>query len=132
MPRLSRRAKRQPFYAHPGEIPHLAKEQAIVKSGISAAGAHHLDLAAGNGLDAYVPANRLAHIERDHALQPAVPGEANVLLRVVPDSAWHLNDLRVAPLAAVAMDLAEDPDSRSSRAGRLAIARLERDITKWK
>ena len=132
LPRLSRRATRQPFHAHPGEIPHLSRAQGIVKSGISAAGAHDLDLAAGNELDAYVPANQLARLERDHALQPAIPGEANVLLRAVPDSAWHLDDLRVAPLAAVAVDLAEDPDSRSSRAGRSAIPKLERKIGKWR
>lgn len=131
MPRLSHRAKPQSFYAHRGEIPHLAKERGVVKSGISAASAHHLDLAVGNEIDVYVRANQLARIERDHALRPAIPGEANVLLRVVPDSAWYLDDFRVAPLAAVAMDLAEDSDSRSSRAGKSAIAGLEHKIAEW-
>lgn len=97
----------------------------MAKSGISAAAAHGLDLVAGAELDGYVRAGSLSAIEREHALEPAEGVEGNVLLRIVPDSDWHLSG-GVAPLAAVAIDLSEEADARSARAGKKAIDRIER------
>ncbi len=58
---------------------------------------------------------------------PAGP-EGNVRLRLVPDKAWRFPEgAPIAPVAAVALDLAEDPDPRSSRAGRAALHDLDRD-----
>ena len=99
----------------------------MAKSGISAAAAYGLDLVAGAEIDGYVRAGDLAAIEREHALEPAAGMEGNVLLRVVPDPAWHLSR-RLAPLAAVAIDLSEDADARSIRAGKKAIDRIERKL----
>lgn len=125
-PRLIQRAKPVRLLAHPGELKRLRSRPDLAKSGISAAAAHGLDLVAGAEVDGYVRAGDLAAIEREHALEPAGGVEGNVLLRVVPDSAWHLSGL--APLAAVAIDLSEEADARSVRAGKKAINRIERAL----
>lgn len=125
-PRLARRAQSVSFDAHPGEIPYVVEDGRFVASGASAAAAHGLDLISGSEADGYIRAGALQGFEGDHALRPA--GErSNVRLRVVPDSAWHLllDGSRVAPLAAVALDLAEDADPRSAAAGRGALKALQ-------
>jgi len=124
-PRLIRRAEPRRFIAHPGELKRLHSRPDVAKSGISAAASHGIDLVAGAEIDGYVRAGDLAAIERKHALEPAEGMTGNVLLRVVPDPAWHLSG-RLAPLAAVAIDLSEEADARSIRAGKKAIDRIER------
>ena len=127
-PRLRRRAEVNRFRAHPGELRPLRADRDLVKSGISAAGHFRLGLAAGQEVDGYVRSDRVDRLRRRHHLEPADAGIANVMLRVVPSSAWHLSgDDGVAPLAAVAVDLAEDPDSRSSRVGHELIEKLDRN-----
>lgn len=128
-PRLVQRAEARRFFAHPGELKRLRSRPDLAKSGISAAGTHGLDLVAGAEIDGYVRAGDLARIERGHALESAEGMEGNVLLRVVPDHAWYLSG-QPAPLAAVAIDLSEEADTRSSRAGRKAIERIERVLKK--
>jgi hypothetical protein len=127
--RLAQRAEPKRFFAHPGELKRLQSRPDLAKSGISAAGAYGLDLVAGAEVDGYVRAGDLAAVERDHALEPAEGMDGNVLLRVVPDHAWHLSG-RLAPLAAVAIDLSEEADARSSRAGKKAIDGIERALKK--
>lgn len=127
-PRLVKRSKSHRFFAHTGELGYLRKRRGAVRSGISAAGAYELDLAPGSEIDVYVPASEFAEIQREHALEPALPGEGNAVLRVVPDPSWHLSDLGVAPMAAVAIDLSEDPDSRSARIGNAEIRRIDRGL----
>ena len=100
----------------------------LVKTGISAAGTHDLDLVAGQELDAYVRRESLDAIQLDHALSPASPGQGNVALRTVPPPAWHFPDGTVAPLAAVAVDLADEPDPRSARIGNETVARLDEEM----
>lgn len=124
-PRLVHRAEPRRFIAHPGELKRLGSRPDLARSGISAAAAYGLDLVAGAEIDGYVRAGDLAAIEGEHALEPAGGMEGNVLLRVVPDPAWHLSG-RLAPLAAVAIDLSEEADARSIRAGKKAINRIER------
>jgi hypothetical protein len=126
-PRLMQRAEPRRFFAHPGELKRLGSRPDLAKSGISAAAAHGLDLVAGAEIDGYVRAGDLAPIERKHVLEPAAGMEGNVLLRVVPDPAWHLSG-QLAPLAAVAIDLSEEADARSIRVGKKAIDRLERAL----
>jgi len=99
----------------------------LARSGISAAADHGIDLVAGAEVDGYVRAGDLAALERKHALEPAEGLEGNVLLRVVPDPAWHLSE-QLAPLAAVAIDLSEEADARSVRAGKKAIEHIERKL----
>jgi excisionase family DNA binding protein len=123
-PRLARRGESRYFHAHRGEIPHVLEDPRFVASGANAAGAHGLDLVPGREADGYVPASAERKFVADHALMPAAPG-ANVHLRVVPDAAWGFSaKARVAPLAAVALDLAEEADPRSSAAGRAALKAL--------
>jgi excisionase family DNA binding protein len=123
--RLSRRADSKFFEAHPGEIQYVLSDPRFGPSGISAAGKHGLDLVSGPEADGYVRAGALHSFEDDHALRPGVE-RWNVRLRVVPDSAWPLvpEKRQTAPLAAVAIDLAEDPDPRSAAAGRAALKAL--------
>jgi hypothetical protein len=128
-PRLVRRAEPRRFLAHPGELKRLRSHPDLARSGISAAAAYGLDLVAGAEIDGYVREGGLAAIERAHALEPAGDMEGNVLLRVVPDPAWHLSG-RLAPLAAIAIDLSEEADARSVRAGKKAIAAIERVLKK--
>lgn len=125
-PRLERRAEGRVFHVHPGELPHLLDDPGFVGSGISAAGSYDLDLLSGAEADGYVRESSLSKLQRAHALEPAGIGLGNVLLRVVPESAWHLDpDEEVAPPAAVALDLLGAADARSQRAGSRLLKRLE-------
>jgi len=123
--RLSRRADSKFFNAHPGEIPYVLADQRFVASGISAAAMRGLDLVSGSEADGYIRAGALQSFEGDHALRPSVE-RSNVRLRVVPDSAWPVvpEGGGGAPLAAVAIDLAEDADPRSAAAGRALLKAL--------
>jgi hypothetical protein len=124
-PRLSRRARAVRFRAHPGELSHLRSDARLVLGGASAAGPLKLPLAAAGELEGYVREGDVDGLVRDHALEPAALGEANVILRSVPAAAWHFGPRDAcAPVAAVALDLAEAPDSRSLRIGNQLLRRL--------
>jgi len=124
-PRLARRAESRYFDGHPGELRYLAEDPAFLRTGISAAGEHGLDLAAGQEADGYVAAGGLQKLIADHALSTADFGAGNVRIRVVADKAWNrLAGLELAPIAAVAIDLAEDPDPRSADVGRQTLRDL--------
>jgi excisionase family DNA binding protein len=128
VPRLVRRAEVQSFGAHPGEISYLLDDPALVRSGISAAGAHHLDLVSGNEADGYLSESELHNFVRSHVLSPAGV-EGNVRLRIVPDHAWRfLEGDAIAPIGAVAVDLAEDSDPRSAQAGRAVLRNLDQSV----
>jgi hypothetical protein len=125
-PRLARRAQTLSFSAHPGELSHLLEDPALLRSGISAAGEHGLDLIAGREADGYLVATELDAFVARHALDPAGI-EGNVRLRVVPDEAGRfLVGRDVAPRAAVALDLAEEFDPRSTQAGTRDLRELDR------
>lgn len=124
-PRLGGRAEANSFSAHPGEIGYLMDDPDLIRSGISAAGAHGLDLVSGQEADGYLRKSRLKEFVANHALVPA-ESNGNVRLRLVPDQAWRFPPgASLAPIAAVALDLAEDPDPRSAEAGRAALAELD-------
>jgi excisionase family DNA binding protein len=126
-PRLFRRAEIRFLDAHPGEIGHLLEDPELVRSGVSAAAEHGLDLVSGQEADGYLRAGALERFASSHALSPAGPG-GNVRLRLVPGESWRfLAGRPVAPLAAVALDLSEDPDPRSARAGHKTLRDLDRD-----
>jgi excisionase family DNA binding protein len=123
-PRLARRGESHRYDAHRGEIPYIVEDPRFVASGISAAGVHGLDLVSGPEADGYVRAGAMKEFIANHALRPAARG-SNLCLRAVPDPAWHfLEGARVAPIAAVALDLAEDPDPRSAEIGAAALGDL--------
>lgn len=126
-PRMRRRAHRERYQAHPGVLAPLSQLPELVRTGISAAAAHGLDLAGGNELDAYVSPLSRDELVRAYALEPVRAG-GNVSLRVLLDGLWpFVAHQAVAPLAAVALDLSEDADSRSLRAGDEALAVLDRE-----
>jgi len=127
-PRLDRRGSPRRFRVHPGEIRYLLEDPRLVRSGISAVSEHDLGLVSGQEADGYIRENDLADLQREHAMQPAELVEGNVLVRVLPDKAWHFVDERVAPLAAVALDLAEDPDPRSRRAGQARLKAIDAQL----
>ena len=124
-PRLGHRAEVLQFRSHPGELSHLQKDPALVLSGVSAEPRRH-GLVAGREIDGYLEAGELERFVRRHALVPGGP-DPNVRLRLVPVEAWQcLEGLKLAPPAVVALDLAEDSDPRSARAGRKALAGIDR------
>lgn len=126
-PRLKGRAEVQRFGAHPGEVSYILEDPDLLRSGISAAGAHGFDLVSGRELDGYLRASKLKRFAKSHALAPSGL-EGNVCLRLVPEEAWRLlKGAPIAPIAAVALDLAEDSDPRSGKAGRDALRKLDRD-----
>jgi hypothetical protein len=121
-PALAHRATPRRFRAHRGVLRELAGDPALAPTGISAAGAYGLGLVSGEEVDAYVPGEALGEVARRYALVPD-EHEGNVVLREL-DADWPLAEAR-APLAAVALDLAEDDDPRSARIGGEALARLD-------
>lgn len=122
-PRLANRATHSTLIAHPGVLRRLAADDDIVLSGVSAAATYELDLVAGDEIDGYVRSSLLGEVRSRFALSDTDGQPGNVTLRVVPDHAWHLVD--DAPLAAVALDLAEEADPRSARLGGAALRRLD-------
>jgi excisionase family DNA binding protein len=126
--RLEQRADVARYRAHPGEIAHLRNDERLVPSGVSAARLVGLDLLAGREVDGYVRASALDELVEEHALAPAVIGEANAVLRIVPDDVWDLflAGRPHAPGAAIALDLIEGYDSRSQTSGKELLKRLER------
>lgn len=126
-PRLSRRAEMRFLDAHPGEVAYLFEDPELVRSGVSAAAEHGLDLVSGQEVDGYLRAAAFEKFAASHALSPA--GRAgSVRLRLVPNESWRfLAGRPIAPLAAAALDLSEDPDPRSARVGRAALRDIDRD-----
>ncbi len=130
-PRLRKRAAAGHFHAVRGELSHILEDRRVVRSGASAAGAHDLPLVSGEEVDAYVRDKDLEKLKRRHALHPASEEEANVVLRSVPSESWFFEvDEVVAPLVAVALDLAGDPDSRSQRIGNQVLRKLSRSASR--
>jgi excisionase family DNA binding protein len=124
-PRLARRAESASYWALPGELRALCDRVDLVLSGPSAAAEYDLGLVGADALDAYVPESLIASLQREHALERMSGPESNVVLRVVPDDAWLLDDRRFAPLAAVAIDLSSYADPRAVRIGGEVLAQID-------
>jgi excisionase family DNA binding protein len=118
IPRLRERAEVRRFYAHPGILRELVDSPEVIRAGVSAARRYRLRLVPGDEVDAYVSENDLPRLVKRMALEPRE--EANVRLRVIAKGLWPFKG-NVAPLAAVAVDLAELPDARAKRIGRSEI-----------
>lgn len=125
-PRLRGRSSVSTHKAHPGEIPYVLEDRALVPTGISAAGSMGLGLLASREVDGYIAHSQLSRFIANHALSPGGI-EGNVRLRAIPDDVWpELDGRSVAPTAAVALDLADEPDSRSRTAGRKLVRQIDR------
>jgi len=131
-PRLRDRSQVATYKAHPGEIPYVLEDKTLVPSGINAAAAMGIGLLASREADGYLAQSQLQRFVDEHALSPAgIDGK--VRLRVVPDSAWqNLTGRSIAPPAAVALDLADEPDPRSKAAGEKLIRQIDRRQTRLK
>ncbi len=123
--RLTGRAMPHHLWGLDSELERLLGSEDVVASGSSAAGKLGLELAAPNTLDAYVPELKLDRLIREHALEPTHPSQANLTLRAVPREAWMIGGRKLAPPAAVALDLTSYPDSRSARVGQQLLSDLE-------
>lgn len=125
-PRLQDRSRVSMYRAHPGETPYVLKDKALVPSGISAAGSMGIGLLVSREADGYIAQSQLQRFVDEHALSPAEI-DGNVRLRVVPDDVWQeLAGRSSAPPAAVALDLADEPDPRSEAAGKKLLRQIDR------
>jgi excisionase family DNA binding protein len=125
-PRLGNRADVSVFRAHPGEVSYVVEDKALVPSGISAAQAMGVGLLASREADGYIAQSQLQRFIKEHALSPGEV-DGNVRLRVVPDDVWQdLAGRSIAPPAAVALDLADEPDPRSKDAGKELLGQISR------
>jgi excisionase family DNA binding protein len=124
--RLGARGWTRAYNGHPGEFRYPGERSELMLTGASAAEAHRLDLHGGESLDAYVSSGSLARIVDEHALEEVPLGEpGNVVLREVASGLWERVGRRVAPLAAVLVDLSESDDPRSRRVGTHGLKDLD-------
>lgn len=124
--RLASRARVESLRAHPGLLARLREEPALALTGASASPALALGLVGGPDIiDAYVRAADADVLRQRYSLRPSP--EPNVRLRLVSDDLpAALRQGGAAPLAAVAIDLLEDPEPRLQQVGRAAMSRLPR------
>lgn len=119
LPSLARRARRLQLRAHASDLPRIEAEPHVVRSGVSAASEYRIEIIAPGVLEAYVPAGHLSQLERRYRLRPSA--DANVILHVV-DGPWPFApNQRVAPRLVAILDLLDDDDERTRRAGQRAL-----------
>lgn len=118
----SRSRRVESRYVHPSLLRKLSGDHRLVISGARAAEGFG-DLAADEGLEAYIKSSDLPVIHDEYGLQqPPEPARANVTLRVVDDDlAWSA---RRAPLLLLAADLRERDDARAREASDELFRRL--------
>lgn len=121
----ARRAESWRCRAHPSVIDELLEAGTV--SGLSAAGALGVGLGVrpGEHADVYLPESRAQQLVDELALSPARGADVNAIVRSVPESAWRLDHRDVAPLLAVALDLAEHADARTREAAARLADRVE-------
>jgi hypothetical protein len=127
-PRFRDRAEVALYRSHPGELPYIFEDEALMRSGISAARSVGSELLAGSEVDGYLPDSELQDFRNRHALSPAGDADGNVRLRVVPDDAWsslNFSGRSIAPKAAVALDLTDEVDPRSHAAGKKLLREID-------
>ena len=120
--RLRARALAEEFSAHPSEVPRILKRADVLPTGVSAADLVGL-IGGAEVAEGYAPASCRDRIVDEHSLDA---GAGAVRLRWIRDDLWPLlasGDSRVAPSAAVFVDLLEHDDPRARRQAALALAR---------
>jgi excisionase family DNA binding protein len=122
-PRLRHRGHLLRLRAHPSDVPRIAEEPDVVRTGVSAAADVGADIVAPGILEAYVPAARIDDLRAQYLLEES--RSPNVLLRTVRDPWPFPPNTRVAPATAVALDLLDSSDERTQRAGRELLRALE-------
>lgn len=127
-PRAQNRARNLRLRAHPGELERLRNDSKIVLGGVSAARYHGIDILARDEVEGYIEPRHLPQLVRRYKLSES--SRPNVVLHVVDDVWPFKRGSRVAPIAAVALDLVESEDARSRRAGMKVLDRLSRSSTR--
>lgn len=119
-----RRAESWRCRGHPSVMQDLLS--AGVVSGLSAAEALGIGLGVrpGEHADVYLPRPSAHQLVDELALVPAHGAAVNAIVRAVPESAWRLGHRDVAPVLAVALDLAEHGDPRSREAAASLASRV--------
>jgi hypothetical protein len=121
----ARRAEPWRCRAHPSVVVDLVG--AGVASGLSAAEALGVGLGVrvGEHADIYVPESRAHKLVDELALSPARGAQVDAIVRAVPEAAWRLGDRQIAPVLAVALDVAEHGDARSREAAEQLAAGVD-------
>ena len=121
--RLSARAEAHAWRVHPSLIDAARSDSDLMLTGLSAAGPLRLGLVGPDDrVDAYIDGRHLDALVARHHLRSS--SQPNVTLRVVPDDAWAWPLRAVAPMAAVGLDLALDPEPRARETGERLLASL--------
>lgn len=120
--RLVERGKPHGFRAHPSLLRAIRDDRVLMLTGVTAAAELRLGLLAGDTVEAYVAEQALPGIVARHRLQESL--DPNVNLRSVSSFMPSWPPGRIAPKAAVALDLLEDEDPRSRQVGRELLGRL--------
>ena len=119
--RLSARGRLRRFRVHPGLIAAVRDDPLLMLTGMTAGSELRLGLiGGGDRVDAYIDEPHLADVVARHHLR--LSRDANVNLRVVSQIDWQWPPARVAPLAAVALDLLDDPEPRAQQVGAQLLA----------
>ena len=122
---LGARVEVRSYFAHPAALERIARDDRVVLGGVAAAAHHHANLAGGGLVEFYVREQDASEIEREFALRRVAAAEANLKLRI-PNGLWPFRkEERIAPRAFVAVDLIDDGDERSVRAGHALLRRRE-------
>jgi excisionase family DNA binding protein len=115
--RLVGRAERQGLRAHPSDLARLDAEPGLIRTGPRFAADAGLGLIAPDAVrESYVTGATAEHLRSTYRL--AVSDRPNIILRVMPDDLHVALGGPFAPHAAIALDLAEDPDPRSQSVAR--------------
>lgn len=120
--RLVERGTPSGFRAHPSLLRAIREDDALMLTGVTAAAELRLGLLAGDAIDAYVTERSLSGIVARHRLQNSQ--DPNVVLRSVPSFVPDWPPNRIAPKAAIALDLLEGEDPRSRQVGEDLLRRL--------
>jgi hypothetical protein len=125
--RFRRRAQVKHLRADERALRVITADAEFVRSGVSAAENHNVDVVAQGVVEGYLPKRRLAKLSYEHALRAVSEDSANLIVRAI-DGFWPFKSERIAPEAVVAVDLLDSSDQRSRRAG----SRLLKEIRQRK
>ena len=121
--RFRRRAQVKHLRADERALRKIVADDKFVRSGVSAAENHAVDVLAQGVVEGYLPKPRLAQLSYENALRRVPEESANLIVRAV-DGLWPFASERVAPEAVVAVDLIDSGDQRSRRAGIHLLKRI--------
>lgn len=126
--RLSVRGTSKWFRGHPSALQRLGHDPRLIHSGLSGASSAGADLVVADRVEGYSRSVDVKALIAEYGLEPAPAGEGNVRVRVVHDLWPFDSDEVVAPRLVVALDLLEQSDERTKRAGRSLLARVLREV----